>query len=298
MQSSDPGDHSGAARLHIAPLSPALGARVEGVDLAAPLAREDGDAVLEAWRRFHLLVFPAQRLTPDEQVAFCRRFGTVQAEGPDGASFNRVSNLADTGILEESRISFHVDFSFVEHPVEAICLYAEALPASGTRTSFASNARPLHRLSMDRRRALAELAVRNVADFANPQQDIVRYRAGRAPESAIAREMPLVQRHPRFDVDVLACCHQQTERILALADDESARLLDELFDELLYADGNVYEHEWREGDLVIWDNLAIQHGRPAAPLSAGERTLRRVTVSEKSAVAQLMDALAARGQTL
>jgi alpha-ketoglutarate-dependent taurine dioxygenase len=43
-------------------------------------------------------------------------------------------------------------------------------------------------------------------------------------------------------------------------------------------DANAYEHEWREGDLVVWDNLALQHSRRAIPLSRGERTFRRVAV--------------------
>jgi taurine dioxygenase len=71
-----------------------------------------------------------------------------------------------------------------------------------------------------------------------------------------------------------------TVEILGLGRVESDALLDALFDEL-YAPANVHEHRWRRGDLVIWDNLALQHAR--SRLDADEpRILRRVVFGERA----------------
>jgi taurine dioxygenase len=72
----------------------------------------------------------------------------------------------------------------------------------------------------------------------------------------------------------------QTISILGLAQPESDALLDTLF-QALYEPTNVYEHEWHDGDLVIWDNLAVQHARQKVDESA-PRTLRRVVFGEKA----------------
>ena len=71
--------------------------------------------------------------------------------------------------------------------------------------------------------------------------------------------------------------------VVGLSEPESDKLLDELFS-YLYADGMIYEHVWHNGDIVIWDNLAVQHSRKA--LSNETRTLQRVTIAKTSYVAQ------------
>ena len=77
---------------------------------------------------------------------------------------------------------------------------------------------------------------------------------------------------------------QQTDRIIGWEPDRSEAVLAELF-AVLYEPGNVVTHEWRSGDLVVWDNLALQHGRPEGT-GSGERTLRRVAMVAGDADAQ------------
>ena len=66
-----------------------------------------------------------------------------------------------------------------------------------------------------------------------------------------------------------------TERIVELADKESELLLEQLFAHL-YASANRWDHEWRNHDLVVWDNLAVQHARPNVLADGPPRTLRKV----------------------
>ena len=76
-------------------------------------------------------------------------------------------------------------------------------------------------------------------------------------------------------VRVLYVTQVMTREILELPSEESEDLLEELFAHL-YAPERVYEHEWREDDLVIWDNIATQHARPNVTLEGPARTFDKV----------------------
>jgi taurine dioxygenase len=79
---------------------------------------------------------------------------------------------------------------------------------------------------------------------------------------------------------LLSVNQMQTDRIIGLDEHESEETLEALW-ALLYAPENTYSHDWRVGDLVLWDNIAVQHGRPAPPPGV-PRTMRRVTMAEHS----------------
>jgi len=82
--------------------------------------------------------------------------------------------------------------------------------------------------------------------------------------------------HPRTSETILYVNAMQTDSIVSLAEPDSEALLERLW-ACLYRADNVYTHHWRLGDLVIWDNLAVQHARDDVKVGDG-RTLRRVPV--------------------
>ena len=86
---------------------------------------------------------------------------------------------------------------------------------------------------------------------------------------------PVILRHPRTGRTLLYVSQQATIEILGLSEDENEALLAELFG-YLYEPSAIVEHEWRTGDLVVWDNIATQHGRGKVTLDGPERTLRKV----------------------
>jgi taurine dioxygenase len=88
-------------------------------------------------------------------------------------------------------------------------------------------------------------------------------------------KLPVGYRHRRTGKILLYVCQQMTHGIAGLAHEESEELLEALF-EHLYAPGNIVEHHWRDGDLVLWDNLALQHARPNVTSEGPTRTLRKV----------------------
>jgi taurine dioxygenase len=101
-----------------------------------------------------------------------------------------------------------------------------------------------------------------------------RYRLTEFDEGAARAEHPVLLQHPVTSADVLYVTAMQTDSIVGLPEDESEALLKRCW-ETLYAPDNVYEHEWQVGDLLVWDNIALQHARDAV---TGRRTLRRVPV--------------------
>ena len=85
---------------------------------------------------------------------------------------------------------------------------------------------------------------------------------------------PIALRHPRSGRTILYVSQQMTRNVEGMSEDESDGLLFALFDHL-YAPGHELEHTWRQGDLVIWDNLAMQHARPNVQTEGPARTLRK-----------------------
>jgi alpha-ketoglutarate-dependent taurine dioxygenase len=93
----------------------------------------------------------------------------------------------------------------------------------------------------------------------------------------VHRVTPIALPHPRTGRPVLYVSEQQTREIVELSGAEGDELLDALLDHL-YEPANMFEHEWRDGDLVAWDNLAVQHARPTVTMEGPARTLRRAVV--------------------
>jgi taurine dioxygenase len=94
-------------------------------------------------------------------------------------------------------------------------------------------------------------------------------------ENVQSTTKPVPYEHPRTGRELLYVCQMMTDHIVELPADESEELLEELFAHL-YSDAAIWKHEWRQGDLVMWDNLALQHARPDVDTDGPVRTLRKV----------------------
>jgi taurine dioxygenase len=113
-----------------------------------------------------------------------------------------------------------------------------------------------------------------VYDFHLPNDRPMRLRDAdpRSPRFA----HPIIGRHPRSGAEVIMANEMHSDSIIGLPQAESDALLRELF-AVVYDESNVLEHRWAIGDLVIWDNIALHHGR--RDISTNEpRTLQRLTL--------------------
>jgi len=272
-----------------------LGARVTGVDLRSELAASDWEELTEAWNRHHLLFFPDQlQLSTEAHVDFLSRFGPVIEERIPGDKFSYVTNALGKGTddmntgYREGELTPHMDYTYTNYPADIISLFCEELPSRGSHTLFYSNVAAFESLPVELCERLRGYTIHCAHDLAAMVPDARLYREPRTCDDAPTQshDWPLIRSHPKKPgVQLLYATMQQTERILELSDErlddrESRSLLAEIFEKYLYIEANEYRHNWALGDLVVWDNMAMQHARKPCPLSEGARSFRRVAVCE------------------
>ena len=257
-----------------------FGVVVHDVDLRDPRDRDARDALVALLRDHKLLVFRDQALSDEQHVDAAAMFGPIALEGRDRAStVGFVSNHRADGVLGSSAASFHIDYGFFATPYTALSLYGLEIPESGNTTRYADAIGAARDLPAELRARLDGVQSRAIVDVTSPEGEAgVRVRLGRLDETYPHTLRPVLWPHRNTGEPILAVWEQQTDAIVPLPDDESTALVEELLAHL-YQPAHIYEHEWRAGDLVVWDNHAVQHARPDVG-TAEARTLRRVCIGE------------------
>jgi len=242
-------------------------------DLRNPLSAQDRAELRDLLHRHGLLLFRKQRLSHPQQIGIMECLGPV-LHAPDGVGY--ISTDASKGGLGTGELAFHSDLSFTPSPFQAISLHAVDVVDDGSSTRFANGMAGYARLSAEQKRQLADARVL----CAMPVDMGTDRLNERIPPAMPQHWQPAILAHPHTGEPILYVNQQHAARIEGLAPERSAEMLRELF-ALLYSDDNVYEHRWHNGDLVIWDNLVLQHARGDLQ-NSGRRTLQRVVVADKS----------------
>jgi taurine dioxygenase len=243
-------------------------------DLGAPLSPAASWRFATLFRASGLIVAPGQTLSMAQQIALLERLGPV-LRSVDGASYVSGDD-ADVGVQAE--LAFHAEYAFSPAPLHALSLHAVDVADGASSTRFANAERALAALPAALRKRLAAHAV----EMISPDAASVSRRACEAPEpQAVIRETrPSVLFNPRTGRDCLGVSEMHAARLIGLDREASRDLLTAVY-EHLYAPANTVEHVWRRGDLLIWDNITLQHARGEIARS-GRRLLQRVAVGEKS----------------
>lgn len=270
--------------MELRPLGTALGVEVADIDVRAPLTVAGIDQLRGALDQHHLLLFRDQQLAPEEQVAFVARFGPLC---PERQMWSYISNARPDGIVREGALRFHSDFAFAQEPTLVISLHAIEVPAKGAPTVFANAQRAVALLDSSVRARLADEQVRNIYDFHWP--DDQRLREHQMAAGMPRTDHPFIGVHPRTAAPVIFANEMHTDRVLGLDEAQSEELLAAVFG-VVYGQENTYVHHWRVGDLVLWDNVSLHHGRPGFDRAAS-RTLQRVALGRYTA-AELVPNLA------
>lgn len=258
--------------MKINPVHLGFGAEITDFDILGDVTPAEIDALRAAYDEYQLLVFhPGRPVAPERQVEINGWFGQVMSNGLDGKG-NLWSVLANDDEAQGGggtrRLPYHCDLSYTASPIKGLSLHALALPPAGTTTSFVSNIHAWETLSPERQKLLADKTLRHFERPMIPDwPDFIADHAVR-------------QVHPRNGRSVLYVTEHHAQRIHELDQEASDALIQELFAHI-YAPERVYEHQWLPHDLLIWDNLAIQHARKeeAAP-EAGARAMQRVSLND------------------
>ena len=276
------------AGLDIVPLSPAIGAEVRGLDLSKQLPQETVDRIKDAWHRHIVLLFRDQRLDADDQVRFAGRIGPIAKRGRPAQrrhedpsvnpTFTLITNIREDGkpigSLPDGEMFFHHDTCYTEVPHRASFLYAIEIPSRGGNTMFANMYAAYDGLPRALKDALAGRTVLQVYDYDRPLDRRIDVSGGLDGIRHFSH--PAVITHPVTGRKALYVNRLMTAGIEGLPRADSDALLDALFEHGERPD-IVYQHVWRPGDLLMWDNLCSTHARTDFP--PGEtRLLRRCVI--------------------
>ncbi|KJK21861.1 taurine dioxygenase [Burkholderiaceae bacterium 16] len=280
---------SGSAAFEIRRFDAPLGAEIIGLDLSEPLSAEDFARIHRAHLDYHVVVFRDQRITPEQQIAFSRRFGPLQihvlhqfqlAGHPE---ILIVSNVLKDGKpigLGDAGHFWHSDLSYKEKPSLGSLLHAQELPAEGGDTLFANMHLAWETLPGHLKTAVEGRNAEHtyLARYAELQQRSP-WRPNLTPEQ-IAQVAPVLQpvvrTHPETGRRALFVSEHFTTRIAGLPEDESRDLLAQLFAHSVKPE-HIYRHAWQEHDLVFWDNRSLLHLAAGCPESL-RRVMYRTTI--------------------
>jgi taurine dioxygenase len=265
----------------VRPLSPALGAEIIGVDLREPLDDATFEQILAAWHQHLVILLRDQKLTEEDQVRFAERFGpparihTKQFMQKHPAVM-LISNIREDGkpigALPDGEMHFHTDQCHQERPAMASMLYAIEIPSKGGNTLFANAYTAYETLPFDLKPRIQGRKAVNAYDY----DSAATIRGGDISADAPSYAHPVVRTHPATGRKALYVNRLMTRRIEGLPPQESEELLNQLFDHQEQPQF-IYEHAWRPGDILMWDNRCTLHAR--TDFSADERRLlRRVTI--------------------
>ncbi|HSY22436.1 MAG TPA: TauD/TfdA family dioxygenase [Polyangiaceae bacterium] len=276
----------------VVPTGAALGAEVAGADLRAL----DGDTfqfIRRAWLAYQVIVLRGQRLDDDALIAFSRRFGELD-EAPvqeNGRRFVEghpeiyvVSNVLERGVpigsLGSGEAVWHTDMSYVPRPPKASILYALEVPPSGGETSFCSTTAAWDTLSTDLRARIVGLRVKHDGTYNSGGYVREGVNISDDPRTAAGVFHPLVCLHPETGRRSLYLGRRRNAYIEDLALDESEALLDILWTHATRPE-LAWEHSWRPGDIVLWDNRSTMNRRKAFDPEA-RRVLHRTQIRADS----------------
>lgn len=268
-------------------LSPILGAEVLGVDLAAPMEDEWFSELRQAWLDANgVLVIRDQDLTPDQHIAFSRRFGELETHVladyllPGYPTIYRVSNKTQDGKplgRAKAGTYWHSDLSYMRNPAMASLLYAIEIPPLGGDTMFANMYAAYDTLSSKMQGIVSDL--RATHDFAYAARGVFSGErvSGERLAKAPAVDHPVVRTHPDTGRKALYVNPGFTAHIVGLEAEESSDLL-QFLNRHSTRPGYIYRHRWHVRDLVIWDNRCTMHYAIDDYEGVGERYMHRTTV--------------------
>ena len=268
-------------------LTPNLGAEILDVTLADAISDAVFAGIHRAFLEYQVLLFPAQDVPPERQVALARRFGEVQIHvmnqyHADGyPELYRLSNLDAEGKPngrhpDKGTLAWHTDGSWRRRTGQATIIYGEVMPRRGGETHFCDMYGAYERLDSAWKRRIANLRAVHNLDFSRNRRHGEDPMTDEQRRATLPVDHPVVRTHPQTKRKCLFL-GDHAESIVGMPYEEGRALIDEL-NALAPHPDLTYEHRWQPGQLLVWDNRCTMHrATPYDPVSEG-RVIRRCTV--------------------
>ncbi len=273
---AEAGDHRPATppeTLEVVPTGKGLGAEVRGLDLSRPLGSGTVAAIHTAWSDHLVLLFRDQHLREDQHLAFTVQLGPIDCPNPSSQAhfsgrYPEILVVSNIGAEDEPRdyglgnaeALWHTDLSYRDEPPAGSALYAREVPPAGGDTCFcnmylACETLPPELLARAEGRTIVHDASRNSAGRLRPG-----FADERDPQRTPGPRHPIVRTHPVTGRKALFLGRRPYSYVPGLALEESEALLDRLWAHATQP-RFVWCHQWRVGDLILWDNRCAMHRR-------------------------------------
>ncbi len=276
------------------PSGAALGAEIVGLDLRMPLPAATLAALRLRWHEHLVLLFRGQRLSDEQHFAFTRQFGPLEhtpqrllelarsgGSDPGHPQVTVISNVMvngrPIGRLGNAEALWHTDSNFVEVPPAASLLRALEIPERGGNTQFMNMYAALDCLPDDLRRAVDGLCCKHDATHDSAGAKRAEYGEYAHPREAPGPVHPLVRTHAETGRRALYLGRRKGAWIVGLDLRDSDALLDAIWAHVTARD-LTWEHTWRVGDLIMWDNRCTMHRRDAFD-GAARRVMHRTQLA-------------------
>jgi len=256
-------------KLTVKPLSKALGAEIIGGDYSKPLNEKNINFLKNNFLKYHLLCLRSKKLNAKELYKVANYFGQPFTEVTRNHWDKEVPEIS---ILESTynsqrdkpedpklnrRSGWHTDHSFKEFPPKATVLHGHEIPSYAGHTRFCNTKKAYDDLPIKTKNILLNLKA------------VHSYDTKRAPARAVKRTIeetketpdvihPLIKEHSETKDKALYFNANRTDRIVGLNRKESDKILDKIHNHITKKKYR-YDHEWKIGDIIIWDNRCLVH---------------------------------------
>lgn len=275
--------------IQINPFNAPLGAEVIGFDCGKKIEKKFFTTLHESFLEFGVLVFRNQNISPDQLVVFSRLWGKIKKHilvqylksgYPELLLIsNKKGSEGNSLGIEDAGRYWHTDVSYEMNPPLASLLYALEVPKSGGDTLFASQYRSYDLLPVDLKKRLRSIDALHQFNYEEIQS---KPGSKRKPLTQEQKDRlkgaihPVIKIHPETGRKALYVNPGFTKKLLGVDKENSDVLLNVLFRYAVHTEV-IYQHTWRQGDLIIWDNRCLMHrATPYDPLSI--RHMYRSTV--------------------
>ena len=269
--------------LAIQRIAGALGAEIQGLDLAAGLTESQAAQVRQVLLDHQVIFFRDQDLTPGQYLRFARAMGRP-VEYPFVKGIEGHPEIIEVKKLEHERTNFggiwHSDTTYLEEPPMGSMLLAREVPPFGGDTLFASQYAAYEALSEGMRKLLAPLrAVSSSAkaDVSKTREDRIASDGRADARREYVATHPVVRTHPETGRQALFVNVAHTVRFEGMTEEESAPLLQFLYQHQVRPEFTC-RFSWRPGSLAFWDNRCVQHN-PVNDYHGYRRLMHRITLA-------------------
>ena len=266
------------------PLTDSIGVELQDLDMSKPFEPDEVAVLREAFDRGGVILVRGQKLRDEDQDRFVTTLGALHTFRW-GTQVEYLSNVIkdNPSLAGSRRLLFHNDGAYRETVASGTCLYAQDVSPTSPPTAFANTVRAYANLPQEIKDQIEGLHACNAFDMSEIDAEQKRVRLADYPEGADLSsiqsfEHPVVITVPHTGEKALFVNEFNTSHIVEYGVDseQGEQLIQTLF-AAIYAENNIYTHAYRNDDLVLFNNWAVQHAR-TGQVDHNPRTLRRLVL--------------------